>query len=289
MLDMTEFEPITKECPNLPEVLRAGSIAGSSEVLLASSEVFCTSLEVEKNGSSLEIYTPTPKSAIELGSEYGKSDRTIQTWIGTIESAYFWLEESALKTGSSNNLRYTPLCQELIAEYRSSGLSAKSWVASVHAANPDKFQPAQPLQTRPVGSPPGLPTVDPQSLIDPPDAPIDAEFIDAKDEQGNAIIPYKPSQAELDKFKPPQIQTFRYTQKTEFIETAKQQTEQGIDNSKANSVGLAEALINHMSQEGQVLGIDMFHAKYGSAQEMFSNLESALAKKQGLVQHPNPS
>ncbi|MDX2245069.1 MAG: hypothetical protein NW224_30700 [Leptolyngbyaceae cyanobacterium bins.302] len=87
---------------------------------------------------SLEVRA---KSAKELAEEYEVSDRTIQTWFKTVTAAHPWIELETLKTGKSAKTRYTPLCQTLIAEYRAvaSNVSEENWIASVHAANPEKL------------------------------------------------------------------------------------------------------------------------------------------------------
>ena len=80
-------------------------------------------------------------SASELADEFGVSSRTIQGWFKIIRQAYPWINEADLKTGSSAKTRYTPYCQQLIAEFRQAAesMSAEDWVASVHAQNSDLF------------------------------------------------------------------------------------------------------------------------------------------------------
>ncbi len=78
------------------------------------------------------------------------SDRTVQTWFKTVTIAYPWIELKALKIGKSAKTRYTPLCQVLIAEYRSSAssLSEEDWIASVHVANSEKLPTASIAQNQ---------------------------------------------------------------------------------------------------------------------------------------------
>jgi hypothetical protein len=151
---VSTFESLSK----LPEV--------APEVALeASPEVVATSPEVRS------------RSAKELADQYGVSDRTIQTWFKTVTTAYAWIEPEALKTGKSAKTRYTPLCQELMATYRTSATNAseEDWIASVHAANPEKLAtvaaaassapgeiPVSPTEVMPPapGDRPTLPPVD---------------------------------------------------------------------------------------------------------------------------------
>ena len=104
-----------------------------------------------------------PQSARNIAQVYQVSDRTVQDWIKTVFRAYPLIAQKDLKLGSSNRTRYTPLCQTLIKQYRSSGLSAEDWIASVHATNataqpaitPD-ILPAEPSASNP-DSQAGLP------------------------------------------------------------------------------------------------------------------------------------
>jgi hypothetical protein len=90
------------------------------------------------------------KSSKELADEYEVSDRTVQTWVKTVATAYLWIPLKALKTGKSAKTRYTLLCQALIAEYRAAAaeLSEEDWIASVHAANPEKLPNTATAQKR---------------------------------------------------------------------------------------------------------------------------------------------
>lgn len=92
-----------------------------------------------------EAAAPSPevrsKSAKELADEYGVSDRTINTWFKVVAAAYCWMEIEALKTGKSAKTRYTPLFQELLADYRSDAAnrSDQDWIAAVHTAHTDQL------------------------------------------------------------------------------------------------------------------------------------------------------
>lgn len=98
--------------------------------------------------SNLDAAAPLmPKSSGELAAEYQVTDKTIQSWFKIVRKAYVWLNATELQVGTSNQIRYTPLFQELLMEFRSSGLGKDQWIAHVHASHPDKLQP-QPVELK---------------------------------------------------------------------------------------------------------------------------------------------
>ena len=201
-----------------------------------------------------------PKSATELASDYGVSDKTIQTWYKSVCAAYCWLDPGVLKTGSSNKTRYTPICQELIAQYRVAvkDLSEEAWIASVHADNADKISAGTPSE----------PTKTPNTH------PV--------------MVPYQPQAGEMERFTPPGRKIFKFTSTEEFTSQAKKNTEMALDVTQSNSTALTDALVNQMQQEGQKLGLTLFQAKYGTAHSVLAELEQALAKKSGLAEEAHP-
>jgi hypothetical protein len=152
-LAVSTFESLSK----LPEVAPEVALEASPEVVAAATEV-------------------RSKSAKELADQYGVSDRTVQSWFKTVTTAYAWIEPEALKTGKSAKTRYTPLCQELMAAYRTSAIniSEEDWIASVHAANPEKLATVAAASSAP-GEIPVSPTeVMPPAFGDrPPLPPVD--------------------------------------------------------------------------------------------------------------------
>ena len=235
----------------VPEPVREAVREATSEAL---SEAPSTSLEVV--GGELAVLTP--KSAKELGEIYQVTDKSIQTWFKTVFDAYCWLNPLDLKVGVSNKLRYTPLCQQLLADYRSSGLSADQWIAQVQAENADKLAPPAPASVE-------------------VDCPLETE------DQSEMMI-YQPQVGELERFTPPERKIFKFTSTSAFVDKAKSQTIQSLDTVQANSSALMDSLINQMQSEGQKLGVELFRAKYGTAQSVLTELEQAMAKKSGLVE-----
>ncbi|MEP0914211.1 hypothetical protein NDI45_25210 [Leptolyngbya sp. GB1-A1] len=145
---------------------------------LTSIDVPATSLEVRPTSPELPALsisdTPEPltlKSAGELAEIYGVSDKSIQSWYKVVLLAYPWIDPLQLQVGASNKLRYTSLCQKLLADFRNSGLSKDQWIASVHASNPDKLHsptpapaPASELSDPFASEPPSLPPIGRLSL-----------------------------------------------------------------------------------------------------------------------------
>jgi len=82
---------------------------------------------------------PTARTAGEIAEIYNKSDRTVQGWFKTVVQAYSWLPESTLKTGKSANTKYTVLFQELLSDFRKSGMGAEEWITAIHSSNADKL------------------------------------------------------------------------------------------------------------------------------------------------------
>lgn len=101
-------------------------------------------------GTSSEI---RPKSAKEIGQIYNVTDKTVQGWVSVVCRAYFWLPVKNLKIGKSNRTRYTALCQELIAQYRQSELTADDWVEKVWEAHPEEAAQVQQQEESKADSP----------------------------------------------------------------------------------------------------------------------------------------
>jgi hypothetical protein len=124
------------------------------ESTVSAFEVFSNLSEIPLETSPepfVEGVKPSPevraKSAKEIAKEFGVSDKTVQIWFKAVCAAYPWIDPKTLKTGSGNKIRYTPLCQELIIDYRvvATELSEEDWIVSVHAANPKKLSTSSAL------------------------------------------------------------------------------------------------------------------------------------------------
>jgi hypothetical protein len=169
----------TFEVPsNLPEVNRELLPEMSPEVVEASPKV-------------------RAKSAKEIADEYKVSDKTIQTWFKAVFAAYSWVDPKTLKVGSGNKIRYTPLCQTLITEYRAvaAELSEEDWIASVHAANPENFTTPN-ASSAPTEIPVSLTEVIPHSSIQVLN-PEQCSELDRLAALAESMQVYKPSQVDL--------------------------------------------------------------------------------------------
>ncbi len=65
-----------------------------------------------------------PQYCRAICTHYGVKSRTVQKWFTKIVEACPWFAESELRLSDD---RYTPLCIELMGDYRSSGLIARKW------------------------------------------------------------------------------------------------------------------------------------------------------------------
>jgi len=91
---------------------------------------------------------PTARTAGEIAEIYDKTDRTIQQWYKVVIKAYPWLKETDLKTGKSANTKYTVFFQELISDFRNSGMGTEEWIAAIHSSNADKLPKEKTNQER---------------------------------------------------------------------------------------------------------------------------------------------
>jgi len=93
-------------------------------------------------------FPPTPRTAKEISKIYDVSDRTIQDWFKVIRLAYPWLDETQLKVGRSAQTKYTVLLQELLSDFRESGMGAEEWISAIHFSNADKLPREKTLPER---------------------------------------------------------------------------------------------------------------------------------------------
>lgn len=74
---------------------------------------------------AIEIWKPTePQYCRAICAHYGVKSRTVQKWFTKIREACPWFSEAELRLSDD---RYTPLCIELMGDYRASGLIARKW------------------------------------------------------------------------------------------------------------------------------------------------------------------
>jgi hypothetical protein len=232
-------------------------------------DVFTPLCELEYEAGEVSSYDPpsefAPKSQLPLwqpehpqyckaiAEYYGVSRKTVQLWYGKIAGACSWWSETDLKLPDG---RYTPLCIELMGDYRLSGLLIDAWTLQIQERFADQIAALS------------------DSLQETPDPPT---------ESSSAMVPYQPTATELAMFDPPTLKTFRFTDKREFASSAALKLRQGMEFTMQNTSKLDEALLEQLESEGEMLGVLMFQRKYGRAQEKFTQLQDQLAKKSGLA------
>ncbi|HEY9630825.1 MAG TPA: hypothetical protein V6C84_26310 [Coleofasciculaceae cyanobacterium] len=74
---------------------------------------------------AIAIWQPAePQYCRAICAHYGVKPRTVQKWFTKIVEACPWFTESELRLSDD---RYTPLCIELMGDYRASGLIVRKW------------------------------------------------------------------------------------------------------------------------------------------------------------------
>ena len=123
-------------------------IAFSQEPL---SEIAVTSPADSYEGSTNArppLWQPTEAQFTKaIAHYYGVSRKSVQQWFQKVKDACPWFTEADLKLPDE---RYTPLCIELMGEYRTSGLPFDAWKAHLWGQNPDLvavYQASQPPQS----------------------------------------------------------------------------------------------------------------------------------------------
>lgn len=230
---------------NLPEVIHA-------ELLEVSPESFEPSLKV---GS---------KSATEIGDDYGVSTKTVQTWFKAVRAAYPWIEPGALKTGRSVKTCYTSLCQALIAEYRASAatVSEEDWIASVHAANPDKIQVSEVT-----------------------DAELVEEF--ESSEPASSAITLRPSDSSIAVHQVNQIYLTVINTQAQ-VDQALATLQTTLTQWSQNNSNLESALIQSAENQGSEIGAKVAIAKVSKLVQTSEQVEQSLAVQLGLLGKPQP-
>ncbi|MEP1080205.1 hypothetical protein NDI52_33120 [Leptolyngbya sp. PL-A3] len=108
---------------------------------------------------AIEIWKPTePQYCRAICAHYGVKSRTVQKWFTRILEVCPWFSEAELRLPDD---RYTPLCIELMGDYRASGLIARKWGERMAERFADRIAAAKPPATAPQ-------TIDPDVL--PPES-----------------------------------------------------------------------------------------------------------------------
>lgn len=103
----------------------------------------------------LGIWKPKePQYCKAICAHYGVKNRTVQKWFEKIVEACPWFDVSELRLPDD---RYTPLCIELMGDYRASGLIARKWGAKMAERFAQRVEAWQAAQAAPAISPDVLP------------------------------------------------------------------------------------------------------------------------------------
>jgi hypothetical protein len=82
-----------------------------------------------------------PQYCKAICAHYGVKSRTVQKWLDKILEACPWFELAELRLPDD---RYTPLCIELMGDYRASRLIARKWGAKIAERFADRISESAP-------------------------------------------------------------------------------------------------------------------------------------------------
>lgn len=167
--------------------------------------------------------------------------------------------------------RYTPLAQQLIAEFRSSGLAADDWIESVWQANPEESAPCRQLEPQ-VLTPEVMPDVGRVAPDDPLTLALMSvgAFVQQQQQQGRLL---EMNQQLVDQLI--QANSDRLAELQQFF-LAQQQQRQAAQAQR----------VQQLQQEGQSQAIEEFMLKEQAKNQTLAQLESlnSLGK---LIPQPN--
>lgn len=217
------------------------------------SELAATSHESGAN-TSLPIWQPTePQFTKAIAEYYGVSRKSVQQWFLKIKEACPWFAEVDLKLLDG---RYTPLCIELMGDYRTTGLPFEAWKARIWEQNPDLVTSYQSASQTP-----------PQTPQNPAGITI---------RPSDAIIPVQ------------EVQPLHLTviDSTQQLTAAIAQLNSTLQQFVGNDRTLEDALKQTATQKGSRLGTELAIAEIGSMVQATDSVRVELAKKLGLVTDP---
>jgi len=141
------FEPITASIAPSQEPLLPPLDLDSREATAPSDP---TSYEGGAN-SQLCPWRPThPQFTKAIAEHYHVSRKTVQEWFHKVKTVCPWFTEADLKTPDG---RYTPLCIELMGDYKCSGLTVEAWKTTIWERNPALVQAFLESQTSTLPTP----------------------------------------------------------------------------------------------------------------------------------------
>jgi hypothetical protein len=112
--------------------------------------------------AAIAIWQPAkPQYCRAICAHYGVKPRTVQKWFTKIVEACPWFAESELRLSDD---RYTPLCIELMGDYRASGLIARKWGMKIAERFADLAAATSSASEAPALRPEVMPREDQQSI-----------------------------------------------------------------------------------------------------------------------------
>ncbi|WP_088894950.1 hypothetical protein [Leptolyngbya ohadii] len=224
----------------------------------AQGEVAATSPATSREGSTNQppLWQPVePQFTKAIAQYYGVSRKSVQQWFQKVKEACPWFSESDLKLPDE---RYSPLCVELMGQYRTSGLPFEAWKTQIWEQNPElvaAYQAAQKIHN---------PSTDPSLLssitLSPSDVPL-------------PVYPLQPLRLTV------VDSTDRLTEAINNLNTTLQQF-------VTNDQTLEDALKQNATQKGSRLGTELAIAEIGSMVQATESARVELAKKLGLLSIP---
>lgn len=221
--------------------------------LEAAREVAATSpVTSDAGGTNPPVWQPTePQFTKAIAEYYGVSRKSVQQWFQKVKDACPWFSETDLKLPDE---RYTPLCIELMGDYRTAGLPFEAWKAQLWAQNPDLVAT---YQTQTAASAPSASTAITRQESD---VPLPVQSIS-----------------------PLHLTVIDSTQRlTEAITTLNSTLQQFVTNDQT----LADALKQTATAKGSRLGTELAIAEIGSMMQATETVRTELAKKLGLLPTP---
>ncbi|MBD2024197.1 hypothetical protein [Leptolyngbya sp. FACHB-711] len=220
----------------------------------AEREVAATSPATSREGRTNQppLWQPVePQFTKAIAEYYGVSRKSVQQWFQKVKEACPWFSEIDLKLPDE---RYSPLCVELMGQYRTSGLPFEAWKTQIWEQNPElvaAYQAAQ-IQNQPTD-----PSLASSITRRPSDVPL-------------PVYPLQPLRLTV------VDSTDRLTEAINSLNTTLQQF-------VSNDRTLEDALKQNATQKGSRLGTELAIAEIGSMVQATDLARVELAKKLGLL------
>ncbi|MEP0914549.1 hypothetical protein NDI45_26970 [Leptolyngbya sp. GB1-A1] len=257
-IQVSAFQPMPNSIASSQEADLPPSETDLPPTPEAKREVAATSPTTSREGRTNQpsLWQPIePQFTKAIAQYYGVSRKSVQQWFQKIKEACPWFNESDLKLPDE---RYSPLCVELMGQYRTSGLPFEAWKTQIWEQNPElvaAYQAAQKVQNPSTNS-----SLAASITIRPSDVPL-------------PVYPLQPLRLTV------VDSTDRLTEAINNLNTTLQQF-------VSNDQTLEDALKQNATQKGTRLGTELAIAEIGSMVQATESARVELAKKLGLLSIP---